>query len=138
MAEEINLNDLANTAKSAEKKIFVFLHTTDCGYCDSMIMFTLDDENIRDVLKKKFLLVDINVKHDNTVIYRDFKGSGYDFAKHIGYNFYPSSVFIDGHNKIIYGQVGYVEEDDFLITLQYISSGAYERMGLEEFQEDLD
>ena len=35
-ARDINLNDLVQKATQKNKHLFVFLHRTDCGYCESL------------------------------------------------------------------------------------------------------
>lgn len=136
IAKDINIDTIVETAKRSGKNTFIFLHTTDCGYCDSMIEFTFDDDKVHALIEKEFIMIDININHKDKVIYKDFHGLARDFAKHIGYNYYPSTVFIDEHKKIIYGQIGLEEEDDFLITLKYINTESYKTMDIELFQEN--
>ena len=127
-SREINLNNIIDTATKQHQQVFLFLHQTGCGYCDSMIQFTLDDDTIKPLIAKEFLYTDINVKEDDHVIYNDFEGSGKEFAIDIGYDFYPSSIFFNKNYEIIYAVVGYQEEDKFLHLLKYISSRAYKTM----------
>jgi len=56
-ARDINVNKLVEQAKNEQKRVFVFLHKTDCSYCESMIMFTLDDDYIRPMLEEDFFLI---------------------------------------------------------------------------------
>ena len=134
MAKDIDINMISKKAHLTNKIVYVFLHKNDCTYCESMISFTLDDDQVHSHIEKNFLFVNINIDDAHTIKYKDFLGNAKNFAKHIDYNFYPSSVFIDGDNKIIYGQPGYQDENDFIITLNYVSSHAYKTVDIEDYK----
>lgn len=124
-ARDINLDKLSNLALKSNKTLFVFLHRTDCGYCESMLQFTLDDDYVTPFVEKKFLYEHINISEKDVVTYKDFKGTGREFAKSIGYDFYPTSVFFDEQADISYAIPGYQEEKKFYKVLNYIDSKAY-------------
>jgi len=134
LARDINIDSIVKDSIKSNKHVFVFLHRTDCGYCESMLSFTLDDDAVKELIKNDFTYVHININDDDLVTYKEFKGSGHDFAKHIGYNFYPSSIFIDNKNEIIYAIPGYQEEDKFLKILNYINSGAYKTVKYKNYK----
>jgi thioredoxin-related protein len=124
-ASNINLNKLIIEANKTNKHIFVFLHTTGCNYCLKMEEFTFDDEKVALSIKKDFIFVDINVRDQGLVEYNDFKVSKLKFAKEIGYAMYPSCLFFDKNGELVYDEVGYRDEHEFLETLQLVSSKAY-------------
>ena len=134
-AREINLDNLAAKAAEQNKHLLVWLHKTDCGYCESMREFTLEDENVAAVLKNSYLFVHINISENDNVTYKSFKGSGKAFAKKVGYNFYPSSLFLNGKTEIVFAAAGYIEEKDFLMMLKYVDSGAYRHMKYDMFRQ---
>ena len=138
IAREINLNNLSKTAIKSNKTLFVFLHKTDCGYCESMIEFTLDDEKIKPFLKKRFLFVHINITEKDSITYRDFKGSGRDFAKQIGFNFYPTSLFFDEQNDLSYAAPGYQDEKKFFAILHYVDSKSYNKISFRKYENNFD
>jgi len=110
-AKEINIDKAALKARDLHKHLFVFLHKTDCGYCESMIQFTFEDELIKPFIKKNFLYLSINVNDNDIVSYKDFKGSGREFAKSIGYDFYPTALFFDKMANIVEVEVGYIDSE---------------------------
>lgn len=138
LARDININTVVDTLKGTDKHLLVFLHKTDCGYCDSMIMFTLDDDLVKPLLEKEFAYIHINISEKDEVHYKDFKGSGREFAKLIGYNLYPTSVFIDTNNEIVFIAPGKREEGPFLNILNYIISKSYKKMDLESYENMID
>ncbi|MHC3995806.1 thioredoxin family protein [Thiomicrolovo sp. ZZH C-3] len=133
-ARDIDLDRIALDTAKQKKTLLVWLHKNDCGYCEAMYEFTLGDDHVAPQLESSFTLVDININDDDTVTFKDFKGSGHDFAKHVGYNFYPSSLFIDADAEIIFAAPGYVEEKDFTNMLDYVSSGAHKTMTYDSFK----
>lgn len=136
-SRDININKIIQKASVNNKKVFVFLHRVGCSYCNSMIEFTLDDEKVKALLKKDFSFTHINVTENDTVTYEDFKGSGLEFAKYVGYNIYPSSLFFGYNRELEYAVVGYKEEDEFLVTLQYVDSGTYKKMDLRDYKKSI-
>jgi thioredoxin-related protein len=137
-ARDIDINAIVSDAKKTDKHVLVFLHKTDCGYCDSMIIFTLDDDAVKEMIKKYFVFIDINISDNDKVTYKSFKGSGHDFAKHVGYNFYPSSLFIDENDEIVFAAPGRQDENDFYIMLNYVNSKSYKTMDLQSFENTKD
>ena len=136
-ARDININKIIEEASKSNKKVFLFLHKTGCSYCNSMLEFTLDDDKVKALIKKEFSFTHINISEKDTVTYKKFRGSGKEFAKLIGYDFYPTSIFFDYDREIVYAVVGYQEENDFLVILKYIDSGAYKLMDIDDYKESI-
>jgi thioredoxin-related protein len=124
-ARDINLDSLIKKASSQNKNLFLFIHTTHCPYCENMLEFTLDDEKIKNKLKKDFIYEHINVRDGDNVTYQDFKGSGLEFAQATGYDFYPSSLFFGSDTKLIFALPGYLYEDRFYKILNFITTKSY-------------
>lgn len=133
LAREINIDAIVSAAKKTDKHTLVFLHKTDCGYCDSMIIFTLDDDAVRGLIEKEFVFVDINISDKDSVRYKEFAGNGREFAQMLGYDFYPSTVFIDTQNEVVFGVPGKQEENDFFIILNYVKTMSYKTMDLQSY-----
>jgi len=138
VARDIDIDKLVQQAKSSKKHLFVFLHKTDCGYCESMIEFTLDDDAVKKMVETKFLFVHININDKDNVSYRDFKGSGKEFVQHIKYNFYPSSLFFDDDGDLSYAVPGYRDEEVFNIILHYVDSKSYDKISFRKYREKAD
>ncbi len=119
-ARDIDINKKLQQLDDTKKYLYVYLHRVGCGYCSSMEEFTLDDDLVKEYVAKKFMFVQINVSYDDTVYFKDFKGTSKEFAKHIGFNFYPSSLFFDKNGKMIEAKPGYVDEVPFLKYLKSI------------------
>lgn len=139
-ARVINIDNIISSAKKSDKHLFVWLHKTDCGYCENMREFTLENEIIADFIEKNFIFVHINVYEKDSVKYQDFRGNGLEFAKEIGYNFYPSSLFFNSEGDMILAEVGFVDSDKqsneerFYKILNFIKSKSYEKMNISDYK----
>lgn len=137
-ARNLDIDAIVKNSVKINKHLFIFLHRTDCGYCESMLMFTLDDDLIKERINKDFVLVQINISEDDVIKYKGFKGNGRDFAKHVGYNIYPSSLFLNSKSEIIHAVPGYQDKDQFFLVLKYVDSSAYKKMGYSSFKKKMD
>ncbi len=124
-ANDINLDLLVIEAKKTNKHILVYLHTNGCPYCNKMEEFTFDDDVVNTAIEKDFIFVDINVKDEGFISFKDFKGSKLEFAKLIDFDMYPSSLFFNQDGELVYDEVGYRDEDKFLEILQLVNTKAY-------------
>ncbi len=135
-AKDINLNDIVANANN--KVVLLFFHKPHCGYCDHMIRFTLKDAEIAQEIEKNFVFVDLYTQESGTIVFKDFQGSRKAFAKSLGYDFYPTSVFIDNDKNIINITPGLREQDDYMKVLLYISTKKYKEMEFETYIDTLD
>lgn len=136
-ARNIDIDAIVKNSVDKDKHLFIFLHRTDCGYCESMLTFTLDDDPVKDLVQNKFFYLHINISEDDVIKYMDFNGNGRDFAKYVGYNLYPSSLFLNTESQIVHAVPGYQDKDQFLLVLKYVDSGAYETMGYSSFKKKM-
>jgi len=134
---DYELDKSSALAKKEHKHLMLFLHKNYCGYCENMFLH-LDDEDISSVIKKDFILLDINRdEEDETVSYQDYKGTNREFLKKLGVDFYPAMIFINGENKIIFDVSGHRKPHKIMTILNYISTKSYENnMSLEEFRDE--
>ena len=132
LAKEINIEALIDKATKEKKHLFVYLHWKDCVYCQEMQMFTLDNENVQNLIKKDFIFQDIDTADNDTVKYKDFHGTAKEFVKYIGFGF-PTSVFYDKDKSVAQLFPGIYDEQEFQVILRYISSEAYKKLDYDEY-----
>lgn len=142
-ARDINIDEIINSANKTQKHLFIWLHKTDCGYCENMREFTLENEIISSFVKKNFVYVHINVYEKDTITYQDFKGNGRAFAQELGYDFYPTALFFDKESEVIYAEVGFIDsaktpnEERFYKILNFVKSKNYENMDYDDYKFDV-
>jgi len=137
-AKTINIDNISNQAKSQNRQLLIFFHMTYCGYCKKMIRTTLNDKRTAQKIEKNFTLLSLNINKNDSVIYKNFKGSIHDFARSLKINLYPSIIFI-GENKEVIGKIeGYRGVESFSTVLEYFSTKSYKTMELDSFINELD
>ena len=135
-AEDLNIDTIVENAD--HKPLFIFLHKPHCGHCKRMIELTLGDEKIKQEIAENFVYVDIYTGDKGEVTFNGFKGSRRAFAKSLGYDFYPTSIFIDQNKKMINATPGARKKEFFTDLLLYISSKAYQNTEFETYRDTLD
>jgi len=142
-ARVINIDNILNSAKKTDKHLFIWLHKTDCGYCENMREFTLENEVIKTFIDKNFIFAHINVYEKDSIIYKEFKGSGREFAKEVGCDFYPSSLFLNDDGEMVFSEVGFIDSDKrpnekrFYKILQFIKSYSYKKIDFSDYKFDI-
>ena len=103
-----------------------------------MIRFTLADDEIKHKIDTKFVYVDIYIAEPGIVSYKGFQGTRRAFAKFLGYDFYPTSIFLDPQGKMVQATPGAREQDFFINVLNYVSTQAYKESEFETYLDTLD
>jgi thioredoxin-related protein len=139
-ARVINIDNLITTANKTQKHLFIWLHKTDCGFCENMREFTLENEVIKNFIENHFIFVHINVYEKDSLKYKEFRGNSREFAKEIGYDFYPASIFFDSDGDIAFAEVGFIDsvkkpnEKRFFKILNYIDSKSYKKIQYSDYK----
>jgi thioredoxin-related protein len=135
IAQNVNVDNFVKDAKKSGKHVLIFLHKPNCGYCERMIDFTIEDEKVESEIGENFTFIDMNIADEGNVSFDGSRGTIKEFAKFVGNDFYPNVIFIDGNKEIVYTQPAYQDEKTFFNILRYIDSRSYEDMGIEEFKQ---
>ena len=138
LSKTINIDSRISNANKNNKKLLIYLHRDGCSYCNSMEEFTLDDDDIKEFIKRKFNIISINVSLDDDVIYNNQSRKAKYFAKYIGYNFYPTSLFLSKDGDVDYAAMGYKNEIEFLMILEYVLNNRFESIDLDKYKKILD
>jgi thioredoxin-related protein len=133
---DFELNKILSDAKKVNKQTMLFLHKDNCNFCDNMV-FNLEDKNVSSTIEKNFILVDINRDDDETISFQDYEGTNREFLKKLGIDLYPTVLFIDNNNSLVYDVVGYRNKKLFINILNYVGSKAYINKTFEEFEDEL-
>lgn len=135
---DINLEILSTQAKVESKHTLLFFHMNHCPYCKKMEKFTLNNKDIKKEIEKSFLFVDININDDDNVKYKNFFDSKLQFSKYLAISFYPTVIFINEENTIVYILKGYRIKNKFNTVLNFIKSKSYLDMSLEDYKNNLE
>jgi thioredoxin-related protein len=91
-------------AKAQNKLIFVDIYTTWCRPCKEMDKKTFSEASVGDKFNSKF----INYKIDAE------KGFGITLARRYNVTSYPTCLFVDATENLVYKQEGYLGSTDLL------------------------
>ncbi len=132
---DLDLDKKVLDTNRTNKHIMLFLHKDGCGFCEKML-FDLEDENLSNRIDKDFILVDINRDDNETISFQEYNGTNREFLKKLGVDLYPTVIFIDNNSSFIYNTIGYRNPKRFTTILNYISSKAYKKITIEEFEDE--
>ena len=99
--------------------------------------FTLEDDDIAEYLENNYKVIHINISHKDKITYQNEQSGGLCFAKKIGYDFYPSALFLDAKGDIKYASVGYKDEFEFMAILEYINSNDFKIISFNQYKKKI-
>jgi len=134
LSNDINIDTQIIQAQKSNKEVILYLHRIGCSYCNSMQEFTLEDDNVAQYLSENYEVIHINVSLKEKITYKNKQSGGICLAKKIGYDFYPSVLFLDSNADIKYASVGYKDETEFMVILAFVKSSSYKTMSLNEYK----
>jgi len=132
---DLNLDKIVSETNSTHNHVMLFLHKDGCGFCERML-FDLEGEKLSAIIKKSFILVDINKDDDETISFQGYTGSNRKFLKKLDVDLYPTVIFLDQNSSFIYNTIGYRNPKKFTTMLNYISNSAYKKTTFEEFEDE--
>ena len=137
LSQEINIDKIHLKTKTSNKNTIIYLHRIGCSYCNSMQEFTLEDDDVAEYLQEHYEVIHINISLKDSITYKGSKSGGICLAKKIGYDFYPSVLFLDKDLNIEYASVGYKDELEFLVILNYHHNDFHKKMSLNEYKKSI-
>ncbi|MFP5408631.1 MAG: thioredoxin family protein [Gammaproteobacteria bacterium] len=119
--------DLQEAKKQGKKGIFLFFEMDECPFCERMKTTILNQSEVQDDFRGKFLLYPIDVNGDTELT--DFQGKvttekAFAFGHRVRAT--PVMMFFDLDGKLMARHTGPVKDKaEFLLLGRYVSEGAY-------------
>ncbi|MFZ1080976.1 MAG: thioredoxin fold domain-containing protein [Candidatus Kryptoniota bacterium] len=129
----VSYTDGVKQASAENKKILVDVYTDWCGWCKKMESDTYSDENIKEYLTEKYILVKLNAESDARETVHDGEATDAQLAHAFGVNGYPTTVFLGPDGTFITKATGYMKPAEFLQALKYVGDDYYTKMGFQEY-----
>ena len=107
--------------KQAGKKVFLYIYSNNCPYCDLMAQNTFSNSAVIEYLNQHFIAIKVNSDEEKGIA-RRYKIRGN-----------PTNIFIEEDFKTIGNLPGYVPPADMLNILKYIQTNSYKNMTLKAF-----
>lgn len=122
---------------AAEKKlVMVEFFATWCGYCKKMDEQVFPDERVQAQLSKYFVPVRVTESSENQVTFQGKPVTEKALTPQFGVTGFPTLAFLDAEGELITKIPGFVEADTLQGILQFIGTGAYEKMDYPTFQKE--
>ncbi|MFN3749904.1 MAG: thioredoxin family protein [Thiobacillus sp.] len=119
--------DLAEAKKQGKQGIFLFFEMDECPWCERMKSTILNQSEVQDAYRAKFLVYAIDVNGDTEIV--DFQGNTMTekaFALGLRVRATPVLMFFDLDGKPVARHTGPVKDKaEFLLLGQYVTEGAY-------------
>lgn len=119
--------DLQEAKKQGKKGIFLFFEMDDCPFCERMKTTILNQSEVQDDFRSKFLVYSIDVNGDTEMT--DFQGNATtekDFAFKQRVRATPTLLFFDLEGKLVARHTGPTKDKAELLLLgNYVAEGAY-------------
>lgn len=120
-------------AKKEKKMVLIDFYTDWCGFCKKMDRETYSDQRIIRYLNEKYVLVKINPEKSGDLKFRGNTYTYSTFARYIGVNGYPSTLFMEFDEELITMVPGFVSADEFINMIRFLGDRHYKTMKYDEF-----
>lgn len=121
----VSIDEISKEAKEEKKHIMVFFHMEYCPYCIRLMNNAFNDKKAKKKMENDYIFVDVNIDDKDIISYKKFKGTKKEFSKDLAIGYYPTIVFIDKNNEIVYAMKGYRKTNTFNHILDYITKKEY-------------
>jgi thioredoxin-related protein len=91
-------------SKESQKQLMVMFYADWCPHCSVMKTTVLNDEGVIAMLNSTYVCLQINID----------KPESKELMKKFGVLTFPTFIFIDGNENMLYNMVGEMKKDDFL------------------------
>ncbi len=105
---EKNYKSALKKAKEENKKVFIFISTSDCKFCDKLEKTTFADVKIYKRINKEYVSVHVTKDVDN-------------YPSKLKAPATPMTYFLDNDEKVIDYSLGYWDSNDFKFTLDDVT-----------------
>ncbi|MDA8260294.1 MAG: thioredoxin family protein [Betaproteobacteria bacterium] len=119
--------DLQEAKMQGKKGIFLFFEMDECPFCERMKTTILNQSDVQDDYRAKFMLYPIDVNGDTEIT--DFQGKhttekAFAFAHRVRAT--PTLLFFDLDGKLVARHTGPAKDKaEFFLLGRYVSEGAY-------------
>lgn len=113
-------NQGVSEAASAKRPILVDVYTDWCGWCKRMDRDVYARDDVRQYLKKHFVVVKLNAESAEEARYGERTLTSRALAQQLRVSGYPTTVFLKPNGEHIASVPGYIPAERFKNMLRYI------------------
>ena len=134
----LELNEDLKTAGVEGKHLMVIFEQAGCPYCKELHEINFKDQEIVDLIKKKFVVVQLDLWGSREAT--DLLGNVMeerDLARQWLVNYTPTTVFLSsdkhsGSNEV-FRTPGYLKKFHYASALEFVSSKAYQKLDFQRY-----
>ena len=137
----VSIEEAQKIAAKKDKKIFIDVYTTWCGWCKRMDRDTFSHPGIIKYMNKEFVAVKFNPETHAALEYNGKTYSGREFGRFLmsgRSGGYPTFMIIDDDLKILQGIPGYKKPNDLEKILHFFGDGNYEKESWKTFAQNFE
>ncbi|MBI3004382.1 MAG: thioredoxin fold domain-containing protein [Ignavibacteriales bacterium] len=120
-------------ATQQKKKLLVDVYTDWCSWCTKMDKEVYPDVKVKKVLDSHFVVVKLDAESDKKLTYQGSPMSEREFARVVGVNGYPTTLFFDEELKPITLLPGYVKAESFSTILTFVGENHYKSTSYKDY-----
>lgn len=130
-----------------QKKIFVDVYTSWCGWCKRLDATTFKDPKVVEYINKKFHPVKLDAETKDTIVFRDHQfyyhpdsrtnELAYSMMSGAGRMSYPTAIYLDETFSVLSPVPGYLTPDQIMPILMYFGENIYKTKKWEEYVNEL-
>ena len=131
--KHFSFEQLDSLQKIEKRPVVVFLHTSWCKYCGTMKNTTFRNDEVINLLNRKFYFVSLDIEEKQEIRFRGFKFRYKPTGTNTGVNelaeqlgtingqiSYPAVCFLNADYEIIFQQEGYVSSQNLVSILNQL------------------
>ncbi|MDP6418192.1 MAG: thioredoxin fold domain-containing protein [Candidatus Krumholzibacteria bacterium] len=120
-------------AKSEGKPVLIDFWTSWCHWCKVLDEETYSQKIVQDRLAESFVAIKVNAESKDAQGEGEEASSGVELARQYNVKSYPTTWFLDSEGKPLAPVPGFQKADDFVIILDYVSTGAYRDTSFQDY-----
>lgn len=120
-------------SKAEEQLLVIDFYTDWCHWCKVMDKETYSNADVVEFSKGKIVFAKINAESSDKLKYQNATYDGREMAMMFGVKGYPSTSFMTEKGELITTISGYIQPEQFINILKFISGKYYETLSFEDF-----
>lgn len=131
----LTFSEALNAAEVSGRTVLVDVFAPWCPWCSKLQTEVYANPTVQSYLTENFETARLNIEEKEEVIsFKGFELTSPELAAGLGAEATPTVVFLTSTGDYITRVPGFIEADDFLKILRYISTGSYQSESFQDYQ----
>ncbi len=131
----MDFGEALQAAEVSGKTVIVDVYAPWCPWCAKLQSEVYSQATVRTYLNDHFETARLNIDNKDDVIpFKGFELSSSELASGLGAEATPTIVFLTATGDYITRVPGFIEADEFMYVLRYISTGSFRIESFQDFR----